>query len=165
MVGHSPVEIRALEIVHALLLHAVRDADVDTVRGKHSVDLSEHLGGVGATTITTEDRVEGTLVNDGVEATISVLKLAAIHLLVDEGGETLLVSLGHLLHNSVRDVDVAHVLVAILVHLFGETYRQTQEGLDTLLRSSKTFISNSEAFKNFEWLRSKFKLEWDHIVA
>jgi len=136
MVGHSPVEIRALEIVHALLLHAVRDADVDTVRGKHSVDLSEHLGGVGATTITTEDRVEGTLVNDGVEATISVLKLAAIHLLVDEGGETLLVSLGHLLHNSVRDVDVAHVLVAILVHLFGETYRQTQEGLDTLLRGS-----------------------------
>ena len=48
VVRNRPVEVAALEVLHALLLHAVGDADVDAVGGEDTVDLGEHLGGVRA---------------------------------------------------------------------------------------------------------------------
>jgi hypothetical protein len=121
VVRDSPVKIAVLEVVHALLLHTVGHADVHAVGGQNTVDLGEHLNCVGAGAISTEDGVEGALVDDGVESTVLVLKLAHVHLLVHERWVALLVSLSHLLHHGERDVNVVHMLVSILKHFLGET--------------------------------------------
>ena len=124
MVRHCPIEGAILEVANTLVIDSVTDADVDTVGGQHAVDLSQHLGCVGARAISAKDRVEGALVKDGVKNGVLVLELTDVHLFVDEGRVAVLVQLGHLLHDGERDVDVADVLVAILVHLFRQTYRQ-----------------------------------------
>lgn len=126
---HSPVEVTVLEVAHALVLHTVRDTDVDAVGGENTVNLGQHLGCVGAGAVSTEDGVECALVNDGIEGSLSVLKLAHVHLLVDQGGESFFVRLGHLLHNGEGDVDVVDVLVTILKHFLGEPCAQKRDKL------------------------------------
>jgi len=86
------------------------------------MDLREHLLGVGAGAITTEDGVKGSLVDDTVEASILILELTNVHLLVHHGGNGLLILLSHLLDNGEGYIDVGDVLeVVLLVHLLGET--------------------------------------------
>ena len=120
MVRNRPVEVAALEVVHALLLHAVGDADVDAVGREHAMDLREHLRGVGAGAITAQNRVERALVDHGVECAVLILQLPDVHLLVDHAWVALFVHFGHLLLHSERDVNVAQILVTILKHLLRE---------------------------------------------
>ena len=61
------------------------------------------------------------LVNDGVEGLVlEVLHGAHIHLLVDQVGVLVLVSLLHLLNSCSGDVNVSDGFVVVLVHLFSE---------------------------------------------
>ena len=76
------------------------------------MDFVEGLLGVGARAVTAEDGVEGALVNDGVEGLVlEVLHGAHIHLLVDQVGVLVLVSLLHLLNSCSGDVNVSDVFV------------------------------------------------------
>ncbi len=124
MVGDCPIEVAMLEVANTLVIDTITDTDVDTTWCKHSVDLCEHLSCIRSRAISAKNAIKGTLVDDGIECTILVLKLAHVHLFVDKGAVAVLVGLSHLLDHGERDVDVADVLVAILVHLLGKTYRQ-----------------------------------------
>ena len=122
MVRNCPVEFAALEVLHALLLHAVGDADVHAVGSEYTMNFWEHLSRVWAWTVSAKNRVEGALVDNCVKRSILVSQLAHIHLLVDEGWVALFVLLCHLLLHDERDVNVADALVTILAHLLRKTY-------------------------------------------
>ena len=99
------------------------------------MDLREHLLGVGAGAITTEDGVKGSLVDDTVEASILILELTNVHLLVNHGGNGLLILLSHLLDNGEGYIDVGDVLeVVLLVHLLRETYQIAVKRVSTSLK-------------------------------
>lgn len=120
MVRNGPVEVAALEVVHALLLDAVGNADVDSVGGEHAMDLRQHLSCIGARAIAAQNRVERALVDNCVERAILILKLAHVHLFVDHAWVALFVLFGHLLLDGERDVNIAQVLVPVVKHLLRE---------------------------------------------
>ena len=117
VVRDLPLEVGGLEVAETLIGDTVRDADVDAVGGEHTVDLGKHRSSVGTRAVTTEDGVEGALVDDSIEGAILVLQLTHIHLLVNKGRVAVLVHLSHLLHDGEGDIDVRDVGVAILEHL------------------------------------------------
>ena len=117
VVRDLPLEVGGLEVAETLIGDTVRDADVDAVGGEYTVDLGKHRSGVGTRAVTTEDGVEGALVDDSIEGAILVLQLTHIHLLVNKGRVAVLVHLSHLLHDGEGDIDVRDVGVAILEHL------------------------------------------------
>lgn len=124
VVQHGPVVLLLVEVRHARLLDAVRNADVDSVWRQNAVDFVQSLLRVRAAAVAAEDGVEGALVDDRVEgAVLEVAHVAHVHLLVGESGVLLAVELCHLLDHGGGDVDVGYVLEAVVEHFFGETYR------------------------------------------
>ena len=98
------------------------------------MDLVEHLECVGAGAIAAEDRVKRALVNDGVKAAILELKHAHVHLPVDHVWVALPVMLSHLLLHSEGDINVLHILVAIIEHLLGEARVSSADVQDIVSR-------------------------------
>ena len=119
---HSPVELLLLEVAHPLLWEAVWNHDVHSSWRKYSVNLTEHLVGIGTRTVPAQDWVEGALVDDSVKGAVFILQTPHIHLFERQVRQLLLVHLLHLLDHSEGDIDVGDVLVTVLVHFLAQAW-------------------------------------------
>ena len=118
--GEAPVE--ALEVAFPLLACAVSDADVDTARRQHSVDLIESELHVHLRTVTRQDAIECALINNGLVLTILNLgQLLDVGLLVGNLNSFLLVVLLHLLDDDSGGVDVRNFLVPVVSHVLRQS--------------------------------------------
>lgn len=118
---NSPIELWFLEVSHSLIWKTITNADVYTSWWEHSIYFTEHLISIWAWTVSAENWVECSLVNNCIESSVIILQTTNIHLLEWKVWDFLLVHLLHLLDNCERDIDISDVLIAIFVHFFTES--------------------------------------------
>jgi len=121
VVEHSPGEITLLEVLQSRVLDTVRHTDVHSVVAEHAVNLTEHLVGVRAGTVTAENGVESSLINDSLKGAVIVVHAADVHLLEGHGRILVLTEFLLALDDRHRQIDVLDVRVAIVSHLLGES--------------------------------------------
>mmetsp|Transcript_7717 Transcript_7717/g.22273 ORF Transcript_7717/g.22273 Transcript_7717/m.22273 type:complete len:251 (+) Transcript_7717:2090-2842(+) len=114
-----PAIILLLEVVQAVVRHAVGYDVEDAGRLQHARHLRAHLGHIRRGTLAAEDSIHGRLGNDGVEGLIGEVQRHDVHHLPRER-RLVLVALGHLVDDHLRDVNVREVREAILEHVLGQ---------------------------------------------
>ena len=119
---HGEAPVKTLEVAFPLLASAVSDADVDTARREHSVDLIESELDVHLRTVTRQDAVKCALINNGlVLAVLNLGQLLDVCLLVGDLNSLFLVVLLHLLDHNSRSVDVQNFLVPVVSHILRQS--------------------------------------------
>ena len=124
VVQHGPIVLLLVEVRHAWLFDAVRNANVNSVWRQNAVNFVQSLLRIWTAAISAKDWVKSALIDYCVEGTVlKVAHRADVHLLVGKRWVLFPIEFSHLLDHGCWDINVGYVLEAVVEHFFREACR------------------------------------------